>query len=1256
MKKLKLSFLSIVLFLGSVAIQAGSHYVAVGGTGDGLSWSTASGSITLTLADCQTGDIVYVSAGVYNEAIVLKDGVQIMGGYHPQTGVRDIDVNITTLDGAGLSNRLLTQTAGFVTPTTVEGFTLINGAPGTLESGNGGGAYINANMTLSRCHITNCTTKYGAGVYNEGGKVSECLIEFNIGGSSGGGIYNIGGIVDRSIIRANKGRYAAGIRNEVNGAIQSVVSNSIIANNECTASWPNSGGIYNPASVVTNCVIVNNVGLEFSAIYSTGKVLNTICWNNKRADTYAGALDYISTDNGSLKNAVEDNTNTSFIVLNVENASASGPKFVAPSLLQGVPVTPEAIAAMKAADWRLQETSVCVDAGTANGAPLVDIEGSVRPKGNGFDIGAYEFNSGGPIIAVQSVSLNFTTVTIKEMQQRTLVANILPINAANKAVIWSSSDSNIATVNDGVILAKLPGMAVITAKTIDGEKTASCEVTVIESTVTVMTRDHIWNYNDKSTDLSPGWLLPSYDYSSWSTGASPLGFAFETSTIAQLNTVITKTTPNQPSVYFKTKVNIASDIDLTKVDIYVDHIVDDAMYLYVNGQKVYSYNGSATGEAFSVYDATASIVDPVWEINKLILRDGFVVGDNEISVMVKNSSATSSDLVFGMSMRIVPKTDIAPDADSLVAVANALNMADYTIPSWTLMLAAKKIAKTNYTVNNISALKMAIDELKNKAMPYSFNMNINGDPTSQLGFAWFTNAGIPSGKVQLVAKKDALIADFSSPSLEVNALSKAVNDINYITVANGVDATTEILANEKRSYLSNKALATGLLPNTTYSFRVGNEGSWSPIGSFTTAAASKDKFSFLYMTDTQALNASYFEVSKRAVTAAVNQVKDARFVLITGDLVETGTVNNAEWEWEQWFETSMKAATFKIPLTPTDGNHDDSSNLNYTYHFNTDNSFNATATVKPQFEGINYSFVYGDALFIVYSFQDYWRTGYLESLKPWFRQQIANHPNTKWRIAAFHKPLFTGSGHINDADSKLFRDEFLPLFDELKIDLAIQGHDHVYEVIGPINNKTKTVIPESVSLIQQTAVTVPGNVKGQQGGVYNVNGGTLYFNNGAAGLKVYNPYSKLQMEAGLSSHGVDNYWDLFTGKFGQSGMPSFSDINVSTDEINISTYTVNTNSETTLYDSFKIIKKTPTDVQQVATNENKIYPMPAKNVVFTSINGIQKVDVIDMTGKISSLSFQNQKIDISNLSDGFYFIQIITKYKTEIYKLIKKSN
>ena len=82
-------------------------------------------------------------------------------------------------------------------------------------------------------------------------------------------------------------------------------------------------------------------------------------------------------------------------------------------------------------------------------------------------------------IAVTGVTLDKATVTLAEQETVTLKATVKPANAANKKVTWSSNKPDVAAVDkDGKVTAHKAGEAVITVKSEDGGKTASCKVTV----------------------------------------------------------------------------------------------------------------------------------------------------------------------------------------------------------------------------------------------------------------------------------------------------------------------------------------------------------------------------------------------------------------------------------------------------------------------------------------------------------------------------------------------------------------------------------------------------------------------------------------------------------------------------------------------------------------------------------------------------------------------------------------------------------
>ena len=83
-------------------------------------------------------------------------------------------------------------------------------------------------------------------------------------------------------------------------------------------------------------------------------------------------------------------------------------------------------------------------------------------------------------VAVTTVTLNSTSMELTEGDTMSLTATVSPSNAENKKILWSSSNSSVATVKEGVVTAVKAGNAKIIAKSDDGGKTATCDVTVKE--------------------------------------------------------------------------------------------------------------------------------------------------------------------------------------------------------------------------------------------------------------------------------------------------------------------------------------------------------------------------------------------------------------------------------------------------------------------------------------------------------------------------------------------------------------------------------------------------------------------------------------------------------------------------------------------------------------------------------------------------------------------------------------------------------
>jgi len=89
------------------------------------------------------------------------------------------------------------------------------------------------------------------------------------------------------------------------------------------------------------------------------------------------------------------------------------------------------------------------------------------------------------IIRVTGVILSQTELPLLKGATETLIATVVPSDATNKRVTWSSTNTAVATVENGTVTAVSAGNATITVTTEDGNHTARCEVVVVTDPVPV---------------------------------------------------------------------------------------------------------------------------------------------------------------------------------------------------------------------------------------------------------------------------------------------------------------------------------------------------------------------------------------------------------------------------------------------------------------------------------------------------------------------------------------------------------------------------------------------------------------------------------------------------------------------------------------------------------------------------------------------------------------------------------------------------
>ncbi|MCZ2392695.1 MAG: right-handed parallel beta-helix repeat-containing protein [Chitinophagales bacterium] len=176
------------------------RYVKVGGTGNGKSWSDASGNLQ-SMIDARGVEEVWVAAGIYTSPISgfrLKNNVKVYGAFpstgNPEFSDRNIQLNTTILSGETtrrIFNNNFETTPELDNSAVLDGFTLKDG----YSAENGAAMYnFNASPTLSNLIFTNnLTTSEGGALYNLQSNpiIEKCKFISNLATTKGGAICNI---------------------------------------------------------------------------------------------------------------------------------------------------------------------------------------------------------------------------------------------------------------------------------------------------------------------------------------------------------------------------------------------------------------------------------------------------------------------------------------------------------------------------------------------------------------------------------------------------------------------------------------------------------------------------------------------------------------------------------------------------------------------------------------------------------------------------------------------------------------------------------------------------------------------------------------------------------------------------------------------------------------------------------------------------------------------------------------------------------
>jgi hypothetical protein len=326
--------------------------------------------------------------------------------------------------------------------------------------------------------------------------------------------------------------------------------------------------------------------------------------------------------------------------------------------------------------------------------------------------------------------------------------------------------------------------------------------------------------------------------------------------------------------------------------------------------------------------------------------------------------------------------------------------------------------------------------------------------------------------------------------------------------ATGFPAT--VAANIVNGGYNGHTTINGLQENTSYSYRIGADGAWSPTYSFKTRAFDGD-FDFLFFGDPQ-IGSSGNTAEDGAgwadtLNVALGANPDAELLVSGGDQVETA---NTETQWSAFLAPTKLT---QYPWAATIGNHD-VGGLAYQQHFWTPNTDRSTAFYKTPGSatesGGDYWYIYKDVLFIDLNSNAY-KNGSDAAHINYVTNVVKQHgADAKYTVLAYHHAIYSPADHANDADNQVRRQDFPTAFSRLGVDLVLQGHDHSYSRSYVIKNGQKAHDDER-----------PGDADVAQGP-----GGVVYVTaNSASGSKYYDLTDPIPgSDFGPDPLNPDNHW------------------------------------------------------------------------------------------------------------------------------------
>lgn len=434
-----------------------------------------------------------------------------------------------------------------------------------------------------------------------------------------------------------------------------------------------------------------------------------------------------------------------------------------------------------------------------------------------------------------------------------------------------------------------------------------------------------------------------------------------------------------------------------------------------------------------------------------------------------------------------------------------------------------------------------------------------GSTPSELNINWFSTDS-SNGQVQYAKKDDMHGAFPENKAITVNAkMSKAQAD----------------------GYYANKATMSNLEENTSYVYRVGNNGQWSDT--YTTTTKASGNFSFLFAGDPQLGSSGDLASDKDGWKNTLDLIKksslfkNVNFIQNAGDHVEAG---KNESQYDAYLSNYEGSVVYSTPFANAVGNHDNSGTA-YNDHFNLPNVSQLGNSGEGNAQG-DYYYIYNNTLMMVLNSNNRSTAQHEEFIKNTIAKTKDNK-DIKWKIVVFHHSIYSSASHASDNDILARRDTLAPMLSENGIDLVLMGHDHVY---------TRSMLMDGTTALKEESFDKNGQPIHE---VTNPKGLTYITANSASGSKYY------------------EFTNNLTGDYiavkNQEHTPNITKLDVSDNQLKIVTYRT---TDLSVVDDFTI-NKTTTDTVNKTELEN-------------AVNDASKIDSKDYTADTFS-KLQNALIE-----------------------------